>query len=139
MCSWTRTRPVSTMRPLPRMPSQRNEAIRQSLTASRLIRKAIRKTPESWQLPSSLTVSIPPIIYSLATDSAVPGSHKFLFVRGLGNLIHISVVVVQQPTLEYEIWRAVEHLAINGRRTSNCMRKSKTYIATCLLLLSIDV
>jgi len=35
--------------------------------------------------------------YSLATDSAVPGSHIFLFVRGPGNLIHIAVVVVQQP------------------------------------------
>jgi len=35
--------------------------------------------------------------YSLATDSADLGSHKFLFVRGLGNLIHIAVVVVQQP------------------------------------------
>ena len=37
--------------------------------------------------------------YSLATDSAVPESHKFLFVRGLGNLIHIAVVVVRQPML----------------------------------------
>jgi len=52
--------------------------------------------------------------YSLATDSAVPGSHKFIFVRGLGNLIHIVIVVVQQPLLEYEIWCAVGHLAINN-------------------------
>jgi len=88
------------------------EAIRQSLTASRLIRKAIRETPESWQLPSSLTVSIPPIIIA---------------------------VVVQQPTLEYEIWRAVGHLAINRGERNLQLHEEKQNLATCILLATTSI
>ena len=74
------------------------EAIRQS----RDIREAIRE---------------PIITHSQQIQQ--PGSHKFLFVRGLDNLIHICCNGgIHLPMLEYEIWRAVEHLAINrGERT----------------------
>ena len=54
-------------------------------TAAGPVLKAIRETPERWQL-LSLTVSSH---YSLATNS--PGFHNFLFARGLDNLIHIVV------------------------------------------------